>query len=449
MPFSFPTDFLPSLRSSSQWDEQAFTQAHEIQAPTSVRLNPFKPIKVFSNSARVEWNPQGRYLAQRPDFTLDPLFHAGAYYVQEASSMSILAALNLYKEPRSRLRILDLCAAPGGKSTLAASWLNHEGLLVANEVIKSRATILADNLSRWGISNVIVSNNDPREFGKLNHFFDIVIADVPCSGSGMFRKNPKATAEWSLEAVEMCSQRQQRILKDMWNCLRPGGMLIYSTCSFSSCENEEIVMSIIEAGDADYLEIPELESIPGIVSTGAGYRFLPHKIQGEGFFLAALRKTGEPHGSTAPIKEKAEIVPDIIPHSWLNPQSGTKTIKTHLGLSLIQEELIPAIAYLLKRLHIIKTGTLCGELRGKDFIPDHELALSSLLSHEVPRIELELPEALRFLKKEALPGRAGCSGRHLLCSQGLGIGWGNALPGRINNMLPKGWRILKELPAYT
>ena len=215
-------------------------------AGVSVRLNPFKPadrpLPVLEGARRVPWSPYGYILAQRPVFTLDPLLHAGAYYVQDSSAMFVGDLVRRLLEPGT-FRVLDLCAAPGGKTTdVAASLRERFGdrfLLVANEVMRARAAALADNLARWGDPNVVLTSVDPQAFGRLGGFFDMVIADVPCSGEGMFRKDPRAVEEWSPELVALCAARQRRILADAWPCLREGGVLVYSTCTFEEAENDD------------------------------------------------------------------------------------------------------------------------------------------------------------------------------------------------------------------
>ncbi|RYY42786.1 MAG: RsmB/NOP family class I SAM-dependent RNA methyltransferase, partial [Chitinophagaceae bacterium] len=258
------------------------------------QLNSLQPYL----AEKVPWNSHGYYLNARPSFTIDPLFHAGAYYVQEASSMFLEVALRQSCELNSPLRVLDLCAAPGGKSTLIQSLLSPESLLVSNEVIKSRANILAENLTKWGAANVIVTNNDPKDFKRLPSFFDCIVVDAPCSGSGLFRKDADAVAEWSLNNVALCSQRQQRILADVMNALKPGGILVYSTCSYSTDEDEFISDWLADNHAVQSLRL-QLREDWNIVETTSekhnnfGYRFYPDKLKGEGFFIAVFKKQGE------------------------------------------------------------------------------------------------------------------------------------------------------------
>ena len=285
----FPAGFIQHISNCKGFDEVAFTQAHQLPTPVSIRYNPQKPVEKMAGNP-VPWCAEALYLPERPLFVFDPLFHAGAYYVQEASSMFTGYLFRQFTDDKKPLHILDVCAAPGGKSTLIAGLMSPQSLLVSNEVIKSRVTILKENIVKWGNPNVVVSNNDPRDFSGMNGFFDVIIVDAPCSGSGLFRKEPEAKKEWSIENVNHCSLRQQRILEDIIPALKPGGLLLYATCSYAYEEDEKIVEILLQN---DFEPLPKI-SVPaefgGIVFSKSGYRFYPDKITGEGFFIAALRK---------------------------------------------------------------------------------------------------------------------------------------------------------------
>src|SRR6187549_341233 len=286
-----PQALLNSLESVNGFNEEAFIKVHESgERVTSVRVNPFKQFEILNLKSQIPWTEYGHYLEARPSFTFDPLFHAGCYYVQEASSMFLEQALKQTIDLSQPLKILDLCAAPGGKSTHILSLISKESLLVSNEVIRSRANILTDNIVKWGCSNVIVTNNDPRDFQRLENYFDVIVVDAPCSGSGLFRRDPEAIEEWSEQNVALCSQRQQRILADILPALKNGGVLIYSTCSYSRQEDELICDWL-----RNELIINNEELIIShdwnIVKSDAGYRFWPDKLKGEGFFIACFRKS--------------------------------------------------------------------------------------------------------------------------------------------------------------
>ena len=365
MAFNFPLHFLEHLAGTPGMSEGAFVEAHLKSAPVSIRLNPHKKSDQFIDLPKIPWCEFGRYLPSRPDFTLDPLFHAGAYYVQEASSMSVWSALDELFPIKNDLRILDLCAAPGGKSTLIASWLDEKGLLVANETIRSRAGILTDNLNRWGASNVVVSNNDPRQFAKLPGFFDVIVADAPCSGSGMFRKDSGAMKHWSQEAVVHCAARQERILDDVWPALNTGGILIYSTCSYSEAEDERISEWVSRELHGEFLKLSALERIDGIVSTEGGYRFYPDRIAGEGFYLSVIRKTEASEKLQWRSISKSEKFPEAL-KPWLKEPGKLTFMETHLGACLFPFDRSEMIQPLLKHLHVLKAGKLAGEMKGSE-----------------------------------------------------------------------------------
>ena len=256
----------------------------------SIRLNPFKKVEIpFENA--VPWATDASYLKERPSFIEDPLFHAGAYYSQEASSMAIEQFLK-NKINKGQV-VLDLCAAPGGKSTHILSLIPNDALLVSNEVIKSRSWILKENIDKWGVSNVLVSNNDPEDFSQLEGLFDVIVVDAPCSGEGMFRKDVNAREEWSAHNVNLCAGRQQRIIADIWPALKAGGILIFSTCTFNRRENEATLAWLHEQYELEGIEL-DLANLPGVIQTEEsglyGYRFFPGLVQGEGFFMAGVVK---------------------------------------------------------------------------------------------------------------------------------------------------------------
>ena len=294
-------DFIAQMRNLIGEDElQQLLTALDGPSPTTIRINPAKADRAMLGCAEAEqvpWCAEGVYLSERPSFTLDPLFHAGAYYVQEASSMFIAHLLREYIG-ETDVTALDLCAAPGGKSTLLQSCLSAGSALIANEIMPKRAWILRENISKWGGGNVLVTNNRPEDFRKLREVFDLILCDVPCSGEGMFRKDEGAIHDWSLQNVEMCAQRQRDIVETIWPCLRPGGLMIYSTCTYNTREDEENVLWIRDELGADILPChakAEWNVVGNLLSDDFDCcHFFPHRIHGEGFFCAILRKHGEP-----------------------------------------------------------------------------------------------------------------------------------------------------------
>src|SRR5688572_13773005 len=288
---SLPKEFEDTLRGKLGESFDHFLNSLQQPSPVSIRHNPYKPFNL--EGEQIAWSKYGKYLRERPVFTLDPAIHAGAYYVQEASSMFLEQAITQAVDLTKPLRVLDLCAAPGGKSTHLLSLLNQESLLISNEVIRSRASILSENIQKWGHQNVIITNNDPEDFSKLEGFFDVIVVDAPCSGEGLFRKDPDAMQEWSLANVDLCCKRQRRILADIWPALKTKGVLVYSTCTFNEQENEENLQWLQKQNDVEGVSLT-IDKDWGIetVQVGKlkGYRCYPHKVKGEGFFLSAIRK---------------------------------------------------------------------------------------------------------------------------------------------------------------
>lgn len=438
-------DFIP------EFDTAAFLAAQNNPAQTSIRLHPHKLSRAFAGAEEVPWCPQGRYLTERPVFTLDPLYHAGAYYVQEASSMFLDYALRQLLPKKKRRRVLDLCAAPGGKSTLIASLLEPEDLLVANEVIRSRAGILAENVLRWGYPNSWVTSSDPADFGRLPGYFDVIVTDAPCTGSGLYRKDEKAAGEWSEKNVALCAGRQKRILADVWPSLKEEGALIYATCSFSPEENEEVLDWLKEELALETITLnPPAEW--GIVETESpvhrmkGYRFFPQFLKGEGFFIAALRKTEAagnfyyPRFHAAHDKRATQAARD-----YLNGSFIALTDQRNQPFAIHPEH--EADYNLLQDVVYVKqAGTGLGENLYKDWQPGHAVALSVHRSKDLPVIEVDRQSALLFLKKETfeLPGQFP-KGWYLITHQGLGLGWIKNLSNRFNNYLPRNWRIRMNL----
>lgn len=434
----------------------AFLQALEQPLPISIRLNPGKKSTISGLIdplllSQVPWNQHGFYLRERPVFTLDPSFHAGAYYVQEASSMFLEYALRQIADFSKPLKVLDLCAAPGGKSTLLASMMDGKGLLVANETIRSRTNSLRDNLEKWGYPNIAVTSVESEDYAALESYFDVVVVDAPCSGEGLFRKDPDAVREWSLEQVTLCSARQKRILSSAVECLAPGGTLVFSTCTYNAEENGDNVRYLCEHFDLELitLQVPEEW---GIENRGGGYQFFPHRLQGEGFFLAVFKKKDGPekkHHPPGAFRSLSSLPKALVPEAgrWLQSASEFRFFQTPSG-SVIALPAILENDYLLldKFLKIKWFGTSIGEFKGKDFIPDHALALSMAASDQLPGLELNLDQALRFLKKETFDLPDGTPNGWMMPRYGgLNLGWIKALPNRMNNYLPPERRIRMEI----
>ncbi len=419
--------------------------------PVSIRMNPKKCDKQ-PEAISVPWSSLGYYLPERFPFTFDPLFQNGTYYVQEASSMFLEQAIKAYvQEP---VVCLDLCAAPGGKSTHLLSLLPEGSVLVCNEIIRSRSHILVENIRKWGYPNHVVTNNDPSELGELTHLFDVIVTDVPCSGEGMFRKDTDSTNGWSVTNVKLCASRQRHILHDIWNALKPGGLLVYSTCTYNIEEDEENIQYIINELGADPLSIPvdETWDVCGALKyTNPVYRFFPHRTRGEGFFLAALRKAdGERErlrgkSKNKDKKQRGKKQPDI-PTSILSAvhSSGTyQPVWNGIRLSLLPSEVQVIYPLLQEKLHILSAGIELGEWKGKDWMPAYALALSTALNPAAfPTCEVDDETAIRYFRKEALFLPSGTEkGYVLLTYQQRPIGFVKNLGNRANNLYPQEWRI--------
>ena len=457
-----PQALLKDLEGVKGFDKEAFVAVHQsgVQV-TSVRVNPAKiangerdlkgflsPSQLNLNSP-IPWTQYGYYLEKRPSFTFDPLFHAGTYYVQEASSMFVEQAVLQTVDVTQPLTVLDLCAAPGGKSTHLQSLLSPESLLVSNEVIKTRAGILRQNIIKWGSANMVVTNNDPQHFPRLGGFFDLMVVDAPCSGSGLFRRDNDAVDEWSEEAVQMCCGRQKRILADALPALKEAGILIYSTCSYSPAEDEALADWLVAEMELEPVRL-SINEAWGIVETEAahtkafGYRFFPDKLKGEGFYLAVFKRKNK--GFDTRLKgariEKATAKEKSIVQPWL--ASTEIEIFKHHSLYALPLSLVERYRLVKEALNVQYAGVALGEVMKEKLVPDHALALSPLLAPTLPFTELDYNTAIRYLQKGDFNIQTSVKGWQTVRYATHNLGWINALQNRINNYYPKELRILKQ-----
>lgn len=436
------------------------------ESPVSIRLNPFKAQSLDVTEGlydcTVPWcSATGRYLRERPNFTFDPLLHAGLYYVQEAASMIVDHIVRTFiNQP---VRMLDLCAAPGGKSTALRAAIPEGSVLFSNEPMRTRAQILSENLQKFGHEDVIVTNNYPRDYRKAGIMFDAILADVPCSGEGMFRKDDGARAEWSQQNVDNCWQLQREIVSDIWKCLQPGGLLIYSTCTFNAHEDEENVEWIASELGADIIELPVKESwniTPAVVGNAPVCRFLPGISRSEGLFVAVLRKHGESETTTLNASATNSKPKKDRKNQRKQTAQGCKQQSTDTMQALRTPDNFTdrrngdAIIAIPKRwadtydtaastLKIMHAGVTLGTEKGRDIIPDQSLAMSRQLNIDAyPQVELGYAEAINFLRKEAVTLPEGTPrGFVVVTYLGYPLGMEKNIGNRANNLYPTEWRI--------
>lgn len=454
---NLPSAFTQRMHRLLEKETDKFLNALQAPAPVSVRFNTakLKPAMVQSPAWEVKrpvsWCPEGFYLDKRPLFTLDPYFHGGGYYVQEASSMFLSYVLKQVLTGEA-VRALDLCAAPGGKSTLLASQLPGGSLLVSNEVIRSRAVVLKENLIKWGREHIVITQNDPVDFQKLKEAFDLILVDAPCSGEGMFRKDRGAIEEWSETNLRLCSERQKRIVRDIWDSLKPGGYLIYSTCTYNPEENEKIVEWIQQKWGAESIKIEHpFPEITAAATSLYGYRFYPQRVEGEGYFLSVLRKNETSGGRTlktkkTPLSSRIRLPEEL---AALLPDAATLAIRNEdsriLILPALQDDFVRSLEQALR---VIYKGCEVAELIHQKVKRLHPLALYARLKvSNCLQDEVDLETALRFLKKEDIPVSAKAGEWVLITYGGMGLGWGKSVGNRLNNYYPKEWRIRMELPG--
>jgi 16S rRNA C967 or C1407 C5-methylase (RsmB/RsmF family)/NOL1/NOP2/fmu family ribosome biogenesis protein len=420
----------------------ALLQALDTESPVSVRFHPKKHQPVLGIRGTVSWCESAVYLHERPQYVFDPLFHAGAYYPQEAGSMvldHVLRQLNLPTEPK----VLDLCAAPGGKSTLISSFLANKGILVANEVIQQRARILKENLSKWGYSNTVVTNNDPADFQRLPQFFDVMVVDAPCSGEGMFRKDPAARDEWSEDNVRLCSGRQKRIVMDVWDALVPGGIMVYSTCTFNANENEDNVRWFMDELGAELvpmnLPAPIVEGRNGI-----GHYCIPGVTQTEGFYIAVLQKPDETLiRQRFTRKSEFRTQKDLLDCEKYIDLSESDLVNWNEKLIALPSQHTDSMLHVQAQMRLQKLGTMVGDISRKGIIPNEEVALNPFLNCYSERIDVSNEQALRYLRGDTYP-LSGNHGYQLITFDNEPLGWIKHLGNRFNNLYPKEWRIRKQ-----
>ena len=446
MSFELPPAFADRMRAQLGEEAGAYFAALEAPCLRGLRLNPQKPVSdaalkaVGGVEGPVPWySALGRYLQNDSLAGTDPLHEAGAYYLQEPSAMAPVSLL----APRSGERVLDLCAAPGGKSTQIAAALAGEGLLVCNEPMPSRAKILSRNIERMGVTNALVVSTQPEALAaRWAGAFDAVLVDAPCSGEGMFRRHPETRAEWNPASPMGCAERQRRILGCAAAMLRPGGRLVYSTCTLSPEENEETVRWFLR-------EHPDFSAQPFSLSGDYGtldapegmLRLYPHRVRGEGHFVACLRRAGDAPAADL-FRPAAERLSPPAPamraayDAFAGPLCGLPPANAQLGDALLSAPDLPP----LEGVRVLRAGVQLGSMKGKVFAPDHALAMVLSPACGLPSLVLDRAGALRYQSGEALPAPEDMSGWVLAVYEGLVLGFGKASGGQFKNHYPKGLR---------
>ena len=425
--------------------------ALDTPAEVSIRVNPAKPAEVFEGEA-IGWSPNGRYLAERPQFTLDPLMHGGAYYVQEASSQFVAHILR--SDNIDGGRVLDMCAAPGGKTTVYSSLVGREGLVVANDINRGRTLALSDNVQRWGMGNVVVTCNEPEHIGAFEQWFDVVAVDAPCSGEGMFRKMDEAREEWTSASVEQCVARQRDILAEAWRALRPGGKLIYSTCTFNDREDEGVVRWLVEEYGDEIVATERIETEDkwGIVRSDIGpfqcFHFYPHSARGEGFFAAVackaegVTKRRTPKGrrkvfTTLQSKDLAEV------SRWVDDAKAMSFRCVGDIVYGYNRAVMEDVTQLSESLSVVYSGVAMGQIFKGTLKPEHSLALFVGRNRDVvTEVELSLEDAQNYLRRQDIDAKQFSEGVNVVTYKGVAIGFIKRIGARCNNMYPKDLRIL-------
>jgi len=442
----FPEGFIQRLSTQKYIDSDALLKALDDPSPVSIRINKSKWNNRPLKADPVLWCSTGFYLGKRPSFTLDPLFHSGCYYPQEASSMFLEQALKQTKASLNNIRVLDLCGAPGGKSTLLSDLIGPDSLLVTNEVIRSRSLILAETITKWGLGNTLVTQNDPAQFARLPGYFDVILIDAPCSGEGMFRNNV-AVNEWSVNNTAHCSERQKRILMNIWPALKENGILIFSTCTFNPGENEENIKWLLRNHEAECLRlnVNDYKGITEIDYQGIyGYGFYPDKVRGEGLFISVIRKTGKQNKVHIRSQMKAELKPEKadfeIADSWTHFKKE-RLAKWNGEVFAVPCDMAEYI-HLYQNLKIVKAGIKIFVVKKTDYLPSHELALSCHLRREAfPVEEIDLQKSVSYLRRDFIPMSEALRGWNIVTYKDINLGFIKNIGNRVNNYFPVEWRI--------
>ena len=451
---ALPVAFTERMRKQLGAEEaERLFEALDSVSPVAVRLNPAKcgDEGVWSDGEVIEWSANGRKLKERPSFTLDTAFHAGAYYVQEAASQFIDYVIS--GEELQGKRVLDMCAAPGGKSTIYSTAVGIDGLVVANEYVRTRANVLADNVRKWGMGNVLVTNNAPEHIAQFEGWFDLVAVDAPCSGEGMFRKEEVAREDWSEDAVKMCAARQLSIVREAWQSLKEGGLFIYSTCTFNADEDEGVLESFIdEMGEvfepSRKIEVDEKWGVVvGEVGAFQTFRFFPHKTDSEGLFVAVARKAESATQRTPKARKKVMQEVDKTSRKelsrWLQESDKYTYAMVADTIYAYRTEQFKAVQALSEGLTAIYSGVAMGQIFKGKLKPDWALSQYVALERKaVAVVELTEEDALNYLRKRDIAVGDMVDGMNLVTHNGRALGFAKRVGMRCNNLYPNSLKIM-------
>ena len=436
---ALPLEFINSIKLDSPFGK-LLLDALDTPSPTSIRLNPRKIVLTHLDlSSPVTWCEHGYYLNERPVFTLDPLYHAGVYYAQEAASMMLTSLIKQLDLPENAF-VLDACASPGGKTTAMVDGLSKHATVLANEINRHRANILVENITKWGVDNVLVTNDSPEAFKELTALFDVVLIDAPCSGEGMFRKDPNARTEWTPEAPGLCAKRQSLILAELHNTIKPGGYLIYSTCTFNRLENEQQMKAMLATGAFEQVQW----NYPNQCQTGRdglGCYFLPGYTKSEGLYLCVLQKKGALEDYQF-INSNHDQIENVF---GINLEENQCMIKEGDGLYVLTKNAKANIERIKTPLRYLKKGVKVAEQSPKGWMPNQELVISTSIDLPLPRIALTEREALQYLRGETFLIPRDTPGFYCVTYQDIPVGLIKHLGNRFNNLYPKEWRIRMRL----
>ena len=446
---NLPIEFEKATKSLLDSSYEAFKSSLENLSPTSIRINQSKFNVLDTSLQQIAWSKSGFYLDERPMFTADPLFHAGVYYVQEASSMMIEQVISYLFSDSKSYKVLDLCASPGGKTTHLIDLFSTSSLIVANETIKSRTSALIENLTKWGTHNTIVTNNDSADYTRLPSFFDFVLVDAPCSGEGMFRKQQDSIKHWSPDNVQLCASRQKRIIANAWETLKPGGYLLYSTCTYNQQENEDVLSWLQQKESIRPISLPDQYKYGVMTNENHGiqtYRCYPHRMKGEGFTFSIIQKPiteTSSRNSTKRLRSSLKInkTKDILPS--ISRSFHDDIFQTEYGTYIFPNQYLGELSLIQENLRVLKWGVKYADLTSKKIIPNHEFVISTCIDKDFyPVIDLEYEDVIQFLRGEAITSPSLVLGWHMIQFNGHILGLCKNIGNRLNNKYPKNLRIL-------